>query len=112
MWLFPGEKKWDPTNHFNHGWYEFQLKYWNLCFDFCKTEVLDPTSRDIWSRQHYMLYHDEIIKKSDKKSSLIQFHISYYSQDYGCILKCLKEAYVSEKERKKLLQKYELSKKG
>ena len=50
-----------------------------------------------------MLYHDEIIKKSDKKSSLIQFHISYYSQDYECILKYLKEAFVSEKERKKLL---------
>ena len=50
-----------------------------------------------------MLYHDVTIKKSDKKSSLIQFHISYYSQDYECILKYLKEAFVSEKERKKLL---------
>ena len=36
--LFPGEKK-RTTNYFlcdvlDHGWYEFQLKYWSLCFGF------------------------------------------------------------------------------
>ena len=40
VWLYPGEKRWDPTNHFlyildgvfNHGWYEFKLKCWCLSF--------------------------------------------------------------------------------
>ena len=27
---------------FNHGWHEFQLKYWYLCFVFCKIQVPDP----------------------------------------------------------------------
>ena len=36
---------------FDHGWYEFQLKYWSLCFGFCKINVPDPASRDLWSHQ-------------------------------------------------------------
>ena len=57
VWLSPGEKRWDPINYFfygvfDHGWYEFQLKYWQLCFGFCKIQAQDPASRDIWWHQH------------------------------------------------------------
>ena len=51
--LSPGEKKWSPTNYFlygvfDHGWYEFQLKYWWLYFGFCNIQVLGPASKDLW----------------------------------------------------------------
>ena len=58
-WLSPGEKKMDPTNYFlyvfdgvfDRGWYEFQLKYWCLCFlsaklkcQYCfKGSLMSPT---------------------------------------------------------------------
>ena len=34
------KKSWSPTNYFlygvfDHGWYDFQLKCWQLCFGFC-----------------------------------------------------------------------------
>ena len=34
-------------------WYEFQLKYWRLCFGFCKIEVSDSVSRDLWYHQNW-----------------------------------------------------------
>ena len=50
-------KRWRQTNYFSygvfgHGWYEFQLKYWRLCFGFCKIEVPDFVSRDLWCHQN------------------------------------------------------------
>ena len=46
----PERKRWGPTNCllqgvFDHGWYEFQLKCWWLCFGFCKIQVPDPTAK-------------------------------------------------------------------
>ena len=48
------KKGWDQTNYslygiFDQGWYEFQLKYWRLCFGFCKIFV----SRDLWCHQNW-----------------------------------------------------------
>ena len=42
--LFQERKSWSPTNYFlsgvfDHGWYEFHLKCWWLCFGFCKIQV-------------------------------------------------------------------------
>ena len=45
------------------------------------------------------IYHAATIEKSEKKSSLIQFHISPDNEDYGGLLKCLKE--ITFYERKK-----------
>ena len=52
------EKKKGPTNVFlyavfDHGWYDFQLKYWCFCFGFCRIQVTDPASRDLWCEQHW-----------------------------------------------------------
>ena len=58
------------------------------------------------------IYHDRTIEKSDKKGSSMQFHIYPYNKDSGGLLNSLKETEVSTKERKKLLQKHELSTKG
>ena len=54
-------KRWAQTNHFlhvfdgvfDHGWYEFQLKYWCLCWVFfCKTQLPNSASKDLWCHQH------------------------------------------------------------
>ena len=40
---------------FDQGWYEFQLKYWRLCFGFCKIEVPDSVLRDLWCYQNWQV---------------------------------------------------------
>ena len=59
-------KIWCPTNNFlcgafDHGWYEFQLIYWNLCSSFCKSQMPDPASRDPWSHQQEFLIKSSLI---------------------------------------------------
>ena len=55
----------------DHGWYEFQLKYWWLFLGFCKTQV---PSRDLCCHQHG---HTSCCNswKIREKSYLIQFHV-------------------------------------
>ena len=57
VWLLQERKSCGPTSCFlygvfDHGWYEFQLKYWWFCFGFCRIQVPDPASRDLWWHQH------------------------------------------------------------
>ena len=73
VWL-QKRKRWAATNYFlyvfddvfDHGSYEFQLKYWCLCFFSCKIQVSDPASRDLWCHKHCHIScsnHWEIRKK-------------------------------------------------
>ena len=81
VWLSPGEKKVGPNQLFlygvfDHRWHEFQLKYWWLCFDFCKIQAPDPVSGDLWWHQHGHICHLVVtIEKPEKRSYLIQFHL-------------------------------------
>ena len=52
------ENRGGPTNYFSRGvfdndWYELQLKYWSLCFGFCKIEVPNPASRYLWINENW-----------------------------------------------------------
>ena len=49
---------------FNQGWFEFQLKYWRLCFGFCKIKVSDSVSRDL---SCYQNCHIAIENSENKK---------------------------------------------
>ena len=76
--LSPGEKKrWGLINYFSyvfdgvfdHGWCEFQLKYWRLCFFFCKTQV-----PDLWYHQDCHISGSNHWTVREKSPS-IQFHV-------------------------------------
>ena len=105
--LSPGEKKMGPQliffSHvfdgvFDHSWYTFQLKYWCLCFFFCKTQVQDPA---LWCRQYCHISRCN----HWKKSSLFQFHV-FPCKMVSNLLKWLKETSFYEKRKK--LQRHEL----
>ena len=106
---------WNPTNYFlydvfDQGWYEFQIKYWRLCFGFCKMEVADSVSRD-FDFSKIVRYHAVAIQNSERK----KFHNSAsYFFLWWRLRRCFKmvKRNISFYERKKLLQKYELCAKG
>ena len=63
---------WRPTNSFlygafDQGWFEFQLKYWRLCFSFCKIEVPDYVSRDLWYHQNWHVLYSNHWKFREKR---------------------------------------------
>ena len=51
---------------FDQGWYEFQLKYWHICFGLCKIEAPGSVSRDLWCYQNWHL----AIENSESKKFL------------------------------------------
>ena len=72
------ENRGGPTNCFSCGvfdndWYELQLKYWSLCFGFCKIQVPNHTWRHLWIKEikHISCCNDWKIR--DKKVVKIIF---------------------------------------
>ena len=59
---------------FDHGWYEFQLKYWRLFFFPAKPKC-QILLQEISDATNIVIYHAVTLEKSEKKSSLIQFHV-------------------------------------
>ena len=92
-------KRWGPTNHFlynvfHQGWYEFKLKYWRFCFGFCKTEVPDSVSRDLWCYQNW---HGAIENSESKKFLNLASHFFLWWR-LGGLLKWLKETSFCERK--------------
>ena len=59
---------------FDHGWYEFQLKYWLLFLVSTKFRC-QIQLQGISGGTNTVIYHVLTLEKSEKKSSLIQFHV-------------------------------------
>ena len=73
------KKRWDPINYFmyrvfDHGWCEFQLKYWWLYLVSVKFRC-QILLQGISGGTNTVMYHVLTHEKLASKSSLIQFHI-------------------------------------
>ena len=93
------KKRWDPTNYFlyDHGWYEFQLKYWCLCF-FPAKRKCQILLQGIPDATNIAIYHAVTIEKSEKERSLIQFHVGLIIKMVLDLLKWLKEVCMKKKK--------------
>ena len=97
------------VNYFLYGvfdqfWYEFQLKYLRLCFGFCKTEVPDSVSRDLWCYQNW---HEAIENSESKKVLNLASHFFLWWRLRG-LLKWLKEKSFCERKEEIITKKWTL----
>ena len=72
-------KRWDPINYFlygvfDHGWYEFLLKYWWLYLVSIKFRC-QILLQGISGGTNTVIYHVLTHEKSTQKSYLIQFYV-------------------------------------
>ena len=99
VWLLQQRKRWSLTNYFlygifDHGWYEFQLKYW------CLSLLFFLQNSRAWSCFEGSLMPPVTIKKSErKKSFLIQFHVFLVIEIVLDLLKWLKATSFYEKRK-------------
>ena len=115
MELFPGERKrWSPTSYllyavFDHGWYEFQLKYRCLCFFLCKTQC-QILLKGISDATNIVTYHTVTNEKTVKKVPWFSFSFSLFIKIILDLLKWLKETTFYEKKKEIIIKTWTLHK--
>ena len=95
-------KRWGSTNYFlygvfDHGWYEFQLKCWCVCYFFVKPKC-QILLQGISDATSIVTYHAVTIKKSGNKVPWFSFTFKLVIKMVLDVLKWLKETSLYEKK--------------
>ena len=119
VWLSPGEKKMEPNQLFLICiWWWILLwlilvsvKMLMPLFFFCKTQVPDPASRDLWCHQHCHISCSNYWKIRRKKVPWFSFTFSLVMKIVLDLLKWLKETSFYEKKKRIIMKTWPLHKK-